>query len=223
MKWKFWIQEKLYCTSQEATAIVVLVGIVIIAHSIRIVRANMLPFDDAYYAETDSLFKLLSARADSLDAVDTLFTGFDYSQISKAVTENEADAANSLTETNSLSGTAQTASPFYQLNSDDKYKDVELWVVKDTLEKPIVQFPLNINVASEKELQALPRIGPSMAKRIIAYRSLHPFEKVRDLLSVRGIGPKTMDQIEPLVTVSDSTNVSAESSVFSGSDLPPSL
>ncbi len=190
MKWKFWIQEKLYCTSQEATAIVLLVAIVIVAHGIRIVRAGILPFNDAYYAETDSLFRLLAARADSLNAVDTLFIGTSYAQ--------------------SLASSAKSGSkqpmPLGHGEENIKYADVELWVVKDTLEKPRVRFPLNINLATEKELQALPRIGPQMAKRIIEYRRLHPFKATRDLLSIRGIGPKTMDQIEPLVTVSDSSH-----------------
>lgn len=193
MKWKFWIQERLYCTSQEVSAIVFLVAIVVVAHGIRIVRANISPFDDAYYAETDSLFQLLASQADSLETVDTLLIGTSYAQYLAR----------------SAGGDAEKRSPFDQLIDTLKYADLEMWIVKDTLEKPIVRFPLNINLATEKELQALPRIGPQMAKRIVEYRSAHPFNSTKDLLNVRGIGAKTLEKLAPLVTVSDSATLTS--------------
>ena len=55
-----------------------MMAVIVVAHGIQIYRAGSLPFDDAYYAETDSLFRLLSARADSLDAVDTLYQTIDF-------------------------------------------------------------------------------------------------------------------------------------------------
>lgn len=62
--------------------------------------------------------------------------------------------------------------------------------------------PININTATEAQLQRLPRIGPKMAERILAYREAHgAFRSVQDLVRVRGIGPKTLSKLEPYVIV----------------------
>lgn len=48
---------------------------------------------------------------------------------------------------------------------------------------------VHINTADEKALEALPGIGPVMAKRIVAYRQENgPFSSVEELKKVRGIG-----------------------------------
>jgi competence protein ComEA len=56
---------------------------------------------------------------------------------------------------------------------------------------------LNINTATDQELEALPGIGPVLAGRIIAGR---PYRAVEDLDRVPGIGPKRLERIRPLVT-----------------------
>lgn len=219
MKWKFWIQEKLFCTSQELSILLGIVAIILTSHGIQIYKANILPFDDAYYAETDSLFQLLAARADSLDAVDTLFTskpsysnltarhsltsysGMDPIGISKSDKDNS--------EPNRLMRPVELNGSGYDQNQELQplIAEISRWIVRDTLEKPLVSFPINLIVATEAELQALPRIGPQMAKRIVAFRKETPFTSVEDLLMVRGIGPKTMDQLRDLVTLGDSTTI----------------
>ena len=69
-------------------------------------------------------------------------------------------------------------------------------------EEPFGAPPLNINRASAEELEALPRIGPRIAAAIVAYRKEHgAFRTSRDLIRVRGIGPKTMETLMPYVTV----------------------
>jgi comEA protein len=55
---------------------------------------------------------------------------------------------------------------------------------------------LNINTASEGELQSLPGIGPQLAERIVSYRQAHgPFPCAHDITRVRGIGEKTYQRI----------------------------
>lgn len=56
---------------------------------------------------------------------------------------------------------------------------------------------INVNTASQKELESLPGIGPVMAGRIIEGR---PYRNVNDLRRVKGIGPATLDKFKHLVT-----------------------
>lgn len=50
-------------------------------------------------------------------------------------------------------------------------------------------LPVDVNGAGPAELASLPRIGPTLAGRVVAAR---PFETVDELESVKGIGPKTL-------------------------------
>ncbi len=56
---------------------------------------------------------------------------------------------------------------------------------------------VDLNTASQADLEALPGIGPATAKKIIAGR---PYSSVKDL-SKAGVPAKTMDKIAPMVTV----------------------
>lgn len=62
---------------------------------------------------------------------------------------------------------------------------------------------VDINTASEAELDGLPGIGPSKAKAIVAERTRHgPFRSVEDLKRVKGIGDKVLDKLKGQVTAS---------------------
>lgn len=61
---------------------------------------------------------------------------------------------------------------------------------------------LNINTASEGELQSLPGIGPQLAERIVTHRQAHgPFPSAHDITQVRGIGEKTYQRIRDSIVV----------------------
>jgi competence protein ComEA len=63
--------------------------------------------------------------------------------------------------------------------------------------------PVDVNAATAAELEQLPRVGPSLARRIVAYREEHgAFRSVDDLRHVRGIGVTTAALLAPLVTFS---------------------
>ena len=73
-------------------------------------------------------------------------------------------------------------------------------VSAEAMDRPLV----DLNTASADILQTLPRVGPETARRILAYREAHgPFRSVDDLTAVRGIGPKTLERLRPLVTLSN--------------------
>jgi competence protein ComEA len=64
------------------------------------------------------------------------------------------------------------------------------------------QFPINLNTATAEQLEAIPGIGPVLAQRIIEYRQTHGrFQSVDELLEVRGIGSKRLENMRPYVTV----------------------
>jgi competence protein ComEA len=67
---------------------------------------------------------------------------------------------------------------------------------------------ININTATQAELESLPRIGPKVAQRIIEYRTQNGnFKKIDDLMKVKGIGEKIFAQLKELITVGQENQV----------------
>lgn len=61
---------------------------------------------------------------------------------------------------------------------------------------------ININEASVEVLTQLKGVGPVYAERIVQYRQENgPFEKPEDIMDVKGIGPKTFEDNQDLITV----------------------
>ncbi len=61
---------------------------------------------------------------------------------------------------------------------------------------------VNLNTATQTELETLPEVGPVTAQAIVAWRDEHGgFTSVDELLEVDGIGDATLGQIAPYVTV----------------------
>lgn len=68
---------------------------------------------------------------------------------------------------------------------------------------PSPDDPIDLNDASRDALEALDGIGPALSERIVQYRTTQrPFQRVQELQRVRGIGPKTLADLRPVVTVS---------------------
>ena len=65
------------------------------------------------------------------------------------------------------------------------------------------QDPIDLDRASEAEIDRLPRVGPVLAHRIVANRdSFGPFGSIAGLRRVKGVGAATADRLAPLVTFS---------------------
>ena len=62
--------------------------------------------------------------------------------------------------------------------------------------------PVDLNKATQAQLEVLPGVGPKMAERIIAYRTENGgFKSLDELDEVKGIGEKRMATLKPLVKV----------------------
>jgi competence protein ComEA len=62
---------------------------------------------------------------------------------------------------------------------------------------------VNVNTATQEELQQLPGIGEARAKAILdARRERGGFKSVEELLEIRGIGPANLEKLRPHVSVS---------------------
>jgi competence protein ComEA len=60
--------------------------------------------------------------------------------------------------------------------------------------------PLDLNRASAADLELLPGIGPSLARRIVDDRAEHgAFSSIEALQRVHGIGPRTIERLRALV------------------------
>jgi competence protein ComEA len=59
---------------------------------------------------------------------------------------------------------------------------------------------IDINRARAADLELLPGVGPMLARRIVEQRAAHGrFVAAEDLLRVRGIGPRTLERLRPLL------------------------
>lgn len=64
--------------------------------------------------------------------------------------------------------------------------------------KPIPTQKVNINTATQSQLEALPEIGPTKAKAIIAGR---PYRTPEDIMKIKGIKVRTYNKIKDFITV----------------------
>lgn len=61
---------------------------------------------------------------------------------------------------------------------------------------------INLNKATQTELETLPGIGPSTAEKIIAYRKENGnFKNIEDIMNVNGIGESKYNKIKDLISV----------------------
>ena len=70
-------------------------------------------------------------------------------------------------------------------------------------QRPIAEaaYMVDVNQANELDLLNLPEVGPSLARKILSYRSQHgDFHSLSDLGEVPGVGPQTLKQLAPFLS-----------------------
>jgi len=66
----------------------------------------------------------------------------------------------------------------------------------------VLLFLINLNTATIQQLQTLPGIGPTLARRIIDFRERnHGFKRIEELLAVPGISERKWKAIRDKVSV----------------------
>ena len=70
---------------------------------------------------------------------------------------------------------------------------------------------VNLNAASQAQLETLPGVGAATAKRIIEYRQKSGgFKKIEELMNVKGIGEKAFLKLKPYITVTSSSGAATD-------------
>lgn len=76
---------------------------------------------------------------------------------------------------------------------------------------------VNLNEASAEELDRLPGVGPKAVERILAHRQKRPFQRIEELVRVKGFRKKKFEKLRPYLTLTGPTTLKAER----GSSLAP--
>jgi competence protein ComEA len=89
------------------------------------------------------------------------------------------------------------------LNLAERLSDGQMIVIGNSKAMELSSDPrINLNLATESELDSLPGVGPVMAGRIIAWReSNQRFHSIEELQEVPGIGPKVFANLKSLVRI----------------------
>lgn len=87
---------------------------------------------------------------------------------------------------------------------------------------PPIRQPVDLDVASADEIEKLPGIGPSLAKRIVADRAAKgPFGCLQALDRVKGVGPALLARLDSLAAFSLGGAVPCGSPGRAPGGLPP--
>lgn len=82
----------------------------------------------------------------------------------------------------------------------------------DSKTKPADELLVDINNASAKDLAELPGVGDKVAARIVNYREKNGrFQKVEEIMNVRGIGEKTFVKLRDHLVVGSGSSKSSSS------------
>jgi len=94
---------------------------------------------------------------------------------------------------------ALTQGTSVQISSENGYIKVSTGSIPAAY-KVTLKIPISINTASQEGLEAIPGVGPSLAEKIINYRSLYgPFKTAEEIRGVTGMGKQRYLKIRPYI------------------------
>lgn len=170
----FFLFEALSITRSERIAITTLFLLILVVTILTTWIRGGPGYDQHYYAEIEQLFQERSRMAE-LERAEILAR---YNPESRLITDSGQDFSG---EVIAISDTSVAGS---QSRSETGL--------------------VNINRANEEELQQLPGIGPAYAARIMEWRKVNgSFSEPSQLLEIRGIGPRRLEQLLPLITLEE--------------------
>lgn len=208
MSWLHRLQQRISITRHEALTLISLSLFLMLGITGRHVCRSAETFGPETYAEVDSLFARQSAAVfdpdppavadrDSTDSV----------RKSEASPMSEASPTDDASPKNEASPKSEASPKNEALPTNDvsqnTYSNDETLAPEGAKKIPVTGR-IDINRATASELVRLPRVGPKIAERILAFRTTFgPFRSLEELTSVRGIGPKTLELIRPHAYISD--------------------
>lgn len=89
------------------------------------------------------------------------------------------------------------------INLAERLSDGQMIFIGNSNSMELTSDPrINLNLATETELDSLPGVGPVMAGRIIAWRETNQrFHSIEELQEVPGIGPKVFANLKSLIRI----------------------
>lgn len=139
---------------------------------------------------------------DSADSVEHLRGGKRHrSKRPKSIGISTSDRSDAAARPDSVGGSRRRRSAKLRLPSAGQPRDIGA----------APSGPIDLDRAQEWEILSLPKVGPGLARRILANRdSLGPFGSIDELRRVRGVGDGVVNAITPYVTFSLSPRQSRE-------------
>ena len=137
-------------------------------------------------------------------------------KIKPQVTVSKSSAKS--TKTESAASSSSKASETKSTEKTKETKSAEKTEKASKEKAPAASGPVNLNTATEKELEDLPGVGPATAKKIVAGR---PYSSVDDLAKA-GVSKSTITKISSLVTVGAGAGAAASSSKSTAASSSPS-
>lgn len=166
----FFLLEKLQITPAERKTVTGLLILFVVLAALKLGLSQPLPFEEGNYLELERQFEKRTA----------MLRQKEQKIRSRYFPVERRPPAALVSDTLPDDSTGAAASE----------KEAEVW------EKPLV----NINKADIEVLKSLPGIGPTYARRIIAYRKEKGrFKTLDDLKKIKGIAQKRLEKLKPFI------------------------
>jgi competence protein ComEA len=179
-------------TPAERKALLFLAGVIVLGASVRVVRAAKR--DGAADAATRQALRQQLAAGDSARGADVSRRGVGRAKPRAA--SRRLDQRRPRVRSAPESNVSHDSVPQWVSEASDQSG-------RNTSQPLLPVLPIDLDVASAAEIEALPRIGPVLARRIVADRAANgPFGSIEGLTRVSGVGPSLASALRARVTFS---------------------